>query len=46
MRQESWREPIAEVSERVPYGSKILDEYRRAVVPPIHKTWDSGYVNV
>jgi hypothetical protein len=25
--------------ELQPYGSKNLDGYRRAVVPPIHKTW-------
>jgi hypothetical protein len=51
LRQESWREPIAEVSERVavelqPYGSKNLDGYRRGVVPPMYKTWDCGDVNV
>jgi hypothetical protein len=26
--------------ELKPYGSKNLDGYRRAVVPPIHKPWE------
>jgi hypothetical protein len=32
--------------ELQPYGSKNLDGYRRAVVPPIHKTWDFADQNL